>query len=89
MKQKFLRLFFCAEVFLFTFVYYFGPHGLHVLQAHQLENKQLEGEIAQLRGEIITLESEIDVWRTQTFYQEKMAREQLQMARAGEIVYLT
>lgn len=88
MKQKFLRLFFCAEVLLFTFVYYCGPHGLQVLHALEQENEHLEGKIIQLRGEITTLESEIDVWQTQTFYQEKMAREQLQMARAGEIVYL-
>ncbi len=87
-KKKLFRIVFGLEVAAFIIFYSFGPDGLYSLSA-------LHSEIRGVRGEIETLEKEIAVLRVQnkrlaetSFFKEKIAREQLQMAREGDRIYL-
>lgn len=87
MKKKLFRLFFAAEVLIFFGYYFCGKQGLHHIWHLQAENNEFEQSLAGLNVEIAALEHEIHEWSTQPFYKEKMAREQLQMAYAGEQIY--
>lgn len=86
-KQYLLRGFFIVEIALFAGVYFFGAHGLHNVWRLQHENAQAEREIATMQAEVQDLETRVFAWNNHPFYKEKLAREQLQMARPGEIVY--
>ena len=77
------------EIVLFAGVYLFGNRGMHALIALKKENDILEQEIVKTEREIALLRQEIDEWNLYPYYKEKIAREQLQMARKDEIIYLT
>ena len=53
------------------------------------ENEQLLQEINQLSVTVTNIEQEIIAWNAAPFYKEQFAREQLQMAKEGEIIFLT
>jgi cell division protein FtsB len=86
-KQTALRIFFAVEIVVFACVYVFGPQGMQVLQHMQQENIDLEKNIQVLRVEIKELEDTVIAWKIYPFYKEKIAREQLQMARKSDQVY--
>jgi len=86
-KQTALRIFFAIEIIVFAWVYVFGPQGMQVLRDVQKENVTLEATITTLRSEMHQLEDQVVAWKTYPFYKEKIAREQLQMARKGDQVY--
>ncbi len=86
-KQMAFRIFFALEIIIFTSVYIFGPQGIYVLRAMHQENSVLEKTIEGLHLEIKELEDQIVAWKTYPFYKEKIAREQLQMARKDDQVY--
>ena len=86
-KRSALRVFFCIEILVFVGIYFFGVHGIQALMRLQEENVCLEREIVALKAGVAELESDIHVWNSQPFYKEKIAREQLQMARSGDTVY--
>ena len=88
-KRTLLRLFFGLEVCVFVGVYLFGPSGLQTIVRLKRENRQLDQEIEQLQVRVAVAEQKLAVWQSDDFYKEKIAREQLQMARKGdEIFYL-
>lgn len=87
-KKGIMRLIFAAEIFLFALFYYYGAHGLRVVNQLKQENQLLELQMAQVKQEIALLEQEINTWRTEPFYKEKLAREQLNMSRDDEEIYL-
>lgn len=88
-KRTLLRLFFGLEVCVFVGVYLFGPSGLQTIVRLKHENRQLDQEIEQLQARVAVAEQKLAVWQSDDFYKEKIAREQLQMARKGdEIFYL-
>ena len=88
-KRTMLRVFFAVEVCVFVGVYLFGPGGLQAMVQLEKENKQLDAEIVQLQAEVDQWRQNIALWESDDFYKEKVAREQLQMAKAGdEIFYL-
>jgi len=86
-KKIFLRIFFTAEVCAFSYVYMCGANSINVLVGLQRENKALELQLGESRNEIASLSVEIDDWKHNTFNKEKVAREELQMARAQEQVF--
>ena len=45
--------------------------------------------IDHIQGSIKQIELDIDIWKSDPFYKEKIAREQLGMAREDEIIYVT
>ena len=88
-KHIMLRVFFALEVSVFIGVYLFGPNGWQTMLRLECENAELSQEINGLQAEVGLWEKKIVVWKADDFYKEKIAREQLQMARAGdEIFYL-
>lgn len=86
-KRIALRIFFTLEILVFTIVYFVGPQGIQTLWRLQGENDELANQINGLHTEIDSLQGKIVAWNTHDFYKEKVAREQLQMARKGEQIY--
>ncbi|MCA9769830.1 septum formation initiator family protein [Candidatus Dependentiae bacterium] len=86
-KHSIMRAFFVIEVFVFCLVYLLGTQGIVRVKQLQRENSKLEQEIILLKQEVNILEQEIISWQTNIFHKEKIAREQLQMARKNEQVY--
>jgi cell division protein FtsB len=48
---------------------------------------RVEQDILVLKKEVQDLQEELVAWQTDPFYKEKVAREQLQMARPGEELF--
>jgi len=72
---------------LFGYIYCFGINGIKVLQLQRKNVIELENTITMLNNDVEQLEKEINVWKTNDFYKEKFAREQLQMARKGDEIF--
>ncbi len=83
-KSYVSRIFLVGEILIFLGIYFFSVNGLPKLSLLRDENMKLDQEIKLLQSEIATLDSEIVAWNTDSFYKEKVAREQLQMAREHE-----
>jgi len=86
-KRTILRLFFAIEIVIFVGVYLFGGNGLQYLTRLKSENSTLYFEILSLKKDISNLEKQIEDWQSNDFYKEKYARERLQMAKKGEVIY--
>ena len=86
-KRFLLRLFFGVEIFLFLLIYVFGTQGLQVVLGMRKENGALSLEIRQLEEEVKALKKTILSWKKDPFYKERVAREQLHMARSGDEIY--
>ena len=83
-KSYISRIFLVGEILIFVGIYFFSVNGLPKLSLLRDENKKLEQEIVLLQSEISVLDKEVVAWNTDPFYKEKVAREQLQMAREHE-----
>jgi len=86
-KKIVLRVFLIGEIVFFVTMYLVSPDGLTALQNRKLENKRLVQLVDVLGEEIKKMEQEVKQWEQNPFYQEKIAREQLQMARPTDEVY--
>ena len=86
-KRHMLRIFFLFEIIVFAGIYFFSAQGLRVLQGMQKENEQVQKKIGSLKDEIAVLEEEVTEWEQHSFYKEKIAREELLMAKKGDEVY--
>lgn len=86
-KRTFLRLFFGIEIILFSASYFFGPNGIKTVNELYSDQEELIQEINSLKKEVLAIEHQIAVWLSDDFYKEKIAREQLQMARKDEQIY--
>lgn len=89
LKKKLLRGFFCMEIVIFSCLYLFGAQGIRSLGQLQNDNVKLDGELLLAQSTVKDLETEILAWKADPFYQEKLAREHLHMARPEEIIYYT
>lgn len=89
-KQRMLRYIFITELLIWGGFYGFGRQGVRALWQIRTDNAALESAIEQSRNQLAYCKRELVRWKTLTFYKEKMAREDLQMARSNEtIFYLT
>ncbi len=86
-KKIVLRIFLLGEIVFFVTMYVMSPEGLTSVQNKKMENKQLASRVETFTKEIQKLEEETKRWETNPFYREKVAREQLQMARPTDEVY--
>jgi len=86
-KKTILRFFFVIEIIIFLGVYFFGGNGLRYLNHLKSENNVVKYKILALKNEICKLEKDIQDWNVNDFYKEKVAREQLQMAKRGDMIY--
>ena len=87
-KQSVGRIFVVAEVIIFLGFYIWGANGLSALSHLKNDIESQAALVMQLRAEVSQLESMITTQMQHPFFQEKIAREQLQMARANEEIYL-
>ena len=87
LKQKIFRGLFVGEIVLFTVWYFLGSQGVVATKGVQQERVAIETHVEQLRAEISQLKHEIMAHRADELYKERIAREQLQMAREGDTVY--
>jgi cell division protein FtsB len=83
-----MRIGFAGEILIFCWVYFLGQQGMRTIAHMRQENVATQHAIGMLKEDVAGLEFEIKQWQTNMAYKEKYAREQLQMARAGEFVYL-
>jgi len=87
LKKIVMRMFLMLEMVAFGYVYVCGKNGLQSLHKHKNSVIDLKKNIVQLDQEVALLEKEIHVWQSDDFYKEKIAREQLQMARKGDELF--
>ena len=87
-KRVVLRVFLGIEIVVFLFFYCISPNGLPLLKKREQENKVIQKCIAQLEKEIEMIEQETNEWEDDSFYKERIAREQLYMARPDDEVYV-
>jgi len=87
LKQRALRFFFAAEIIVFTVFYIFGSNGMQQMIQLQKQQEDIEVKITQAKCEVAVLNKQIADWEASSFCKEKVAREQLQMAREGDEVY--
>lgn len=87
-KRFVLRLFLSIEIIGGIFFFIFGPYGMLAVSKKVQEQKLLAAEIEHQKKEVACLQQQIDVYATTDFYKEKIAREDLQMARPEEEVYI-
>ena len=66
----------------------FGRHGLLEVVRYRQERDRLQQEIARLEKQQVDLQREIKSLRTDPLALERLAREELNMARPGEVVVL-
>jgi cell division protein FtsB len=86
-KQRVMRIFLCCEILFFTVYYRWGSCGAAQYQQLRQDNVRLEGKSKRLMAEIIGLKRQAAVWNSSPFFKEKLAREQLQMARKNDHIY--
>ena len=86
-KQLLLRCVLSIEMITLLHMYFFGTHGLQKLYAQKRNMNEIYSTVTQLQSEISELEYDIIEWKTDFFYKEKIAREQLQMARKDDTLF--
>ncbi len=86
-KAYLSRLFLLVELIVFGAVYLWGLDGVNRYHKICEENVRVEQDILVLKKEVQDLQEELVAWQTDPFYKEKVAREQLQMARPGEELF--
>ena len=86
-KRMLLQLLLVAEGSVFIYVYLHGNNGVYALKFLCNENKKIKQKIDLLSHQVARLKHEITEWKTNDFYKEKIAREQLQMSRKNDEIY--
>lgn len=76
-----------AEMIALGVFYIWSPHGVQSVTRLVHECEEVEQQVFNVKRDIATLELEVDQWESEPFYKEKIAREQLQMARKHEVIY--
>ena len=65
----------------------FGPHGFLALRREKKETESLRQQIQQLQNENEQLDKRIKALQSDPKAIERLAREQMRLARPGEIIY--
>jgi cell division protein FtsB len=87
-KQHVARIFLIGELIVFTGFYLFGSNGVSAMLHLKSDICSLHQQIIELKADVAHLSSTLVLQKKHPFFQEKIAREQLQMARADEEIYL-
>jgi len=87
LKRLLFRCFFALEIVMFAYFYTFGSQGLPAWFALQKETSILEQEITVLQNEIATFKKQIALFEQYSLLIEKVAREQLQLARSDDYIF--
>ncbi|TET06064.1 hypothetical protein E3J79_03330 [Candidatus Dependentiae bacterium] len=87
MRRRVLRFLFVAEIVLFVTFYLFGSNSIQRLLELQSEQKELDMQLQNVKANVSYLNEQIELWNESSFFKEKVAREQLQMAREDDEIY--
>jgi len=87
-KKNLFLAFLSVEIIVFVSIYIFGSNGLQSLYKLQDENQSLSKEIFELQIELNEIDHQIADLNFNDFYKEKIAREQLQMVKKDDEVYI-
>lgn len=82
-----MKLLFVFELGCFFQLYVYGKNGLQLLHKQESELRTVRSQVDQIKKSIEHISAEIDEWQRDDFYREKIAREQLQMARKGDKLF--
>ena len=82
------RVLFATELLIFTWVYLYGAYGFSQLLRLREECAHITTAKKEKETSVATLQKSIAAWNAHPFEKERLAREQLQMARKDEIVYM-
>lgn len=86
-KHKVMELLLLGEIILFGYVYFWGDNGIGMLYTVKHDYEDITQQVMTLQMAVNHLEAEITEWNTNDFLKEKIAREQLHMARVGDEIY--
>lgn len=86
-KKKLFWGLLLAELVAIVIFYTSGNNGIVATMLLTKETQKIKNEIQLLEQEIVQLQDRLTAWHTCPFYKEKVAREQLQMARHDDEVY--
>jgi len=86
-KKTIVNVFLLSEMVCFIYLYLLGTNGIKILQNQRLMVYELRKELELAEKEVKQLQEELYVWQTDDFYKEKVAREQLQMARKDDKLF--
>ena len=86
-KKKGMRIFFALEIVFFIAFYLFGSEGIQRMMLMQQQERELDAKLHEAIIEVAQLNEHLEQWNTTPFHKEKIAREQLQMAREGDEIY--
>ena len=87
LKKLFMKTALLLEMIAFGHIYLFGNNGIQAYRDQKNVVEDLKKDILVLDNEIAQLQKEIYAWQNDDFYKEKVAREQLQMARKGDELF--
>jgi cell division protein FtsB len=87
MKHIFYTVALCVQCMLFIYVFIYGNKGWLTLRVLKQEVVQGAQAVDRCTEKIVQLKSEAELWATDPFYKEKIAREELQMARKGDEIF--
>ena len=87
LKKMCMRLLLLVEMAVFGYLYVYGINGIQTLKKQCAVVFDTEKNVTLLKNDVEQLEKEIYAWQTNDFYKEKVAREQLQMARKGDEIF--
>lgn len=85
--RSFVYIFLVCECVCFLVVYYAGTDGILTMWSARQINEDKERALCMLKNEVDDLKKQLHQWDSDIFYKEKVAREQLQMARSGDTIY--
>lgn len=86
-KRITLRLFFGLEIILFSFFYYFGAQGLQAINNLKKNNIALKDELKKIELNVAKIQNQLADYTSDPFFREKIAREQLLMAKDEELLF--
>ncbi len=70
-----------------TYLFFYGPRGWHDVHVLQAQIDAARVTCAKEKSIVAQLSAEELEWHNNSFLKEKVAREELQMARAGDTVF--
>lgn len=81
-------MFIVLELIIWSCWYCFGQKGIASIRSMQYNNAVCELQLKELQEYLIDCNHQLAQWHLSSFYKEQIAREQLQMARQNEIIFI-
>lgn len=85
--QWIYRTLLLIQASVFIYLFFWGPRGWHEIGALQKKIATAQQHVDAQKEVIAQLETEEKSWQTDSFNKERVAREELQMACAGDVVF--